>query len=403
MAMLSPSIYEDPKTCDIARSFLAVTLRQLCSCVKAESGSLFIADPATRELSLSASFVQGGTAAAVAGVRRKIGEGISGKVALLRQPVLVEDIARDRRFRGNGFSHYRTGSFISIPVEIRGQVFALINASDKREELFFSETDFAFAKTLCSYAQTIIENLQASALIRREKELLSQEKSLMEKYAAVGKMASGIVHEISNPLDGVIRFTNMLLNQLEQHSTSREYLLQIQKGLYSIDSIAKSLRSFGFQFNGSVADSRPGCPVEEIIEESLAVFKPRIGKKYRIVKHYCPGLRGPAKDGLRQVFVNIIKNALDAMAAGGTLLIKTERERDRLCVRFKDTGPGIPPEVQGHIFEPFFTTKGADKGAGLGLSICKEIVEGHRGEIRVESSPRRGTQFSILLPFARDE
>jgi len=145
-------------------------------------------------------------------------------------------------------------------------------------------------------------------MIRREKELLSQEKSLMEKYAAVGKMASGIVHEISNPLDGVIRFTNMLLKQIEQHSIAREYLLQIQKGLGSIDAIAKSLRSFGCQFNGSGGVNRQGCPVEKVIDDRCGLYR-QAYQKIPGRETLLPRLLCPAEDGLGQVFVNIIKNA----------------------------------------------------------------------------------------------
>jgi len=96
--------------------------------------------------------------------------------------------------------------------------------------------------------------------------------------------------------------------------------------------------------------------------------------------------------------INLIKNALDAMPEQGQLEISTEIKDGRLRIYFKDTGVGIPEELQERIFEPFFTTKSIEKGTGLGLSICKEIVHKYDGEIKVSSAPGQGSTFIILLP-----
>jgi signal transduction histidine kinase len=114
-----------------------------------------------------------------------------------------------------------------------------------------------------------------------------------------------------------------------------------------------------------------------------------------------PSIRGSASE-LKEVFVNIILNALDAMPQGGRLRIATETKGAFATVSLTDNGIGMANEVQGHIFEPFFTTKGAS-GTGLGLAVSYSIIERHGGRIEARSSPGRGTTFVISLPAARSE
>jgi two-component system NtrC family sensor kinase len=101
---------------------------------------------------------------------------------------------------------------------------------------------------------------------------------------------------------------------------------------------------------------------------------------------------------MRQVLLNIFKNAKEAMIKGGTLMVRTEKENDEVCIHVQDTGVGIPEPIRNKIFEAFFTTKQKVKGVGLGLSVCYGIVKDHGGEIRVESEEGKGTTFIISLP-----
>jgi two-component system NtrC family sensor kinase len=101
---------------------------------------------------------------------------------------------------------------------------------------------------------------------------------------------------------------------------------------------------------------------------------------------------------MRQVMLNMFKNAKEAMPKGGTLTIRTNREDNRVSIQIQDTGIGIPEEIRNKIFEAFFTTKQKVKGVGLGLSVCYGIVKDHGGEIKVESEEEKGTTFIIILP-----
>jgi signal transduction histidine kinase len=400
MIMELCEVFFDPKICELSNIFLNGTLKEMMGNLKAECGSLFLFDPRTQELVLNNFYNP--QSIIVKGLRRKIGEGISGKVICLRQPVLIKDIDRDARFSRNGFNHYRTGSFMSIPLFVSGRPFGLINVGDKSNNKPFSEKDLDFAVTLAKYSCRIIESLLYSSKIRLENELLSREKSLLEKYASVGKMASGIVHEISNPLDGVIRFANMLSDSIEQNSRAAGYLLGVKTGLARIRDITQNLLNFGCQFKSAPGRKEEMADVNKLLEESLAIFSHRTNGQVKVIRKFRKDLPRVKENGLQQVFINLIKNSLDALSDSGELEIQTGLRQDELFIRIKDNGYGILPEVREHIFEPFFTTKGVKEGAGLGLSICKEIVDGHNGKITVQSKPGKGAEFCVFIPIGKN-
>jgi signal transduction histidine kinase len=389
-------ITENQNTEDLVKDFLKNTLKEIMSIFKAECGSLFLFDSRTKELILDSFYntqkIQ------TAGVRRRLGEGVSGKVVEKRTPVLVKDIDQDCRFPKNGFKHYQTKSFISIPLISSDRLIGLINIADKGTGEPFTEEDLRLATTLTEYACIIAHNLSLSERLRKEKDALDKQNSLLEKYASVGKLAAGVVHEINNPLDGIIRFTNMLLHQIDNNSIAREYLLEIKRGLNRIDNITKSLFQFSHQVNLHNLKVKNYVDLHELIEESLAVFSSSLFEKIQVTKNFSLSKLRILDVGLSHAFINIIKNALDAMPRGGSLDISTEVKDSFVKISFKDTGMGIPDEFKERIFEPFFTTKNIDKGAGLGLSICREIVSRYEGKIELESSVDKGSTFVVLIP-----
>lgn len=389
-------LQDNSETFKAAKNFLNTTLRKVMLLLEAECGSFFLLDQEKKELVLD-SFLNS-RPINIKNIKRKVGEGISGKVAELNAPVLVRDIDHDIRFRRNGFHHYHTKSFISIPLFCSEELFGLINIADKATGEAFSEKDLQFAVTLCKYACMVVENMLESDKLVEAKENLSKQKALLEKYATVGKLAAGIVHEVNNPLDGVIRYTNILLNQIEEHSITQEYLLEIKKGLSRIGNITKSLLEFSHIINSDSAKTTKYVSLYDIIDESLQVLKEKINGNIRIVKRYETMLPRITDMGISHVLVNLIKNAIDAMPKGGTLEISTEMKDAVIYIRFKDTGTGIPLEVKKRLFEPFFTTKPLGKGTGLGLAISQEIVKKYEGTIEVESMQQFGSTFTVLIP-----
>jgi K+-sensing histidine kinase KdpD len=381
---------------EILKDFLNTILKKIMATIKADCGSLFLFDPDSKELILDAFYNSGNLS--LQGLKKKIGEGISGKVADINRPILVKDINNDARFRRNGFNHYRTNSFISIPLFTSTGLVGLINLADKSSGESFSEKDLETAIVICGYACMTIDSFMKSSSSLEEKKAGDTKNLALEKYASVGKLAAGVVHEINNPLDGVIRYVNMLLGQAADDSVSKEYLTEAKKGLTRIANITKSLLDFSHQVNSNHKEIRNYVDPHALIEESLDVLKQKVDGKIFVNKKYKENLPRLLDFGLSHVFTNITKNALDAMPDGGTLEISTDINDSMVKITFKDTGTGIAPEIKDRLFEPFFTTKAMGKGTGLGLPISKEIVSKYTGTIEVESNTGKGTVFTILIP-----
>ncbi|MGZ4814047.1 MAG: sensor histidine kinase, partial [Terriglobales bacterium] len=222
-----------------------------------------------------------------------------------------------------------------------------------------------------------------------------------EKLAIAGRMAASIAHEINNPLESVTNLVYLSATSEHLHDI-RSYLETAQQELARVSAITTHTLRFYREPAG------PGpVNVTEILDSVLLLFCSRLNYANVTVDRCCeqvPSIVGLAGE-LRQVFANLVGNALDAMRSGGTLKVRVRSaselnngRRSGVRVIIADTGQGISPDKQAKIFEPFFTTKG-QTGTGLGLWISSEIIQKHRGTVRLKSSvrPKRsGTVFSIF-------
>jgi len=377
--------------------FFNSTLKEIMSACEAECGSLFLFDHDNKELILE-SLYNSVNINDVRGLKQRVGEGVSGKVVDIQDAVLVKNIDQDLRFRRNGFNHYRTNSFVSVPLFSPKGLIGVINIADKKNGESFDENDLNIANSICKYACLAVDRLITYARLRQEKDIAEKKNMLLEKYASVGKLAGGIVHEINNPLDGVIRYTNLLLEQPENSTVTHEYLSEIKKGLTRIADITKSLLDFSYQINNQRNQGTKYVHINNAVDESLGYVAERSRDRINVVKKFTDNLPKIQDFGLSHLFVNLIKNAFDAMGEVGILTVSTGLVDSVVRISFQDTGPGIPEELKKDIFEPFFTTKDIGKGTGLGLAICHEIVNKYGGRIEVESAVGKGTNFNVLIP-----
>lgn len=380
-----------------SKNFLNRALREIMSIIHAECGSLFLFDVSKKELVMNSFY--NSNELHIAGLKHRLGEGVSGKVANTKSPVLVKDIDSDSRFIRNGFSHYRTKSFISIPIFCSEELIGLVNLADKADGKPFSDDDLNISASLLRNAVMVLDSMNTYAALKQEKEALVKQKQFLEKYASVGKLSAGIVHEVNNPLDGIIRYTNMLLRSSEDNTINQEYLLEIKRGLDRIANITKSLLDFSHQINTDSAHPKKYIDIRELIEETITALGSRDSLSHiKIIKHYAQNLPKVVDLGLSHIIVNIIKNALDAMPQSGRLIVSADIRDTDLEISIADTGCGIKPEVIDKIFEPFFTTKTKDKGCGLGLAICNEVVGRYKGKIKTRSSVGEGSDFTVVIP-----
>lgn len=227
-----------------------------------------------------------------------------------------------------------------------------------------------------------------------------------EKLAAIGACAAGIAHEVKNPLAVIVQGVEYLKTSLEADTTLLDVTERIKRSAFRADTIVKGLLSFTRQVPLQVEEME----IEPLIEETLSFVEQQVqSKQIEVIRRYAPNLPHAEIDGnqIKQVFVNILLNAVDAMQNGGTITIcadaiRDESERPFLRIALSDTGCGIPPGKVDKVFEPFFTTKDSQGNVGLGLSITKGIIDKHRGNIRVESEASQGTRMIIDLPAMRE-
>jgi two-component system NtrC family sensor kinase len=220
-----------------------------------------------------------------------------------------------------------------------------------------------------------------------------------EKMASLGKLAAGIAHEINNPLGGILIYSSLMMEELPEEDSKRGDLMRIVQEAGRCKEIVKSLLEFARQTEPKMEPT----DINRAINDGLFfLVNQALFHNIQIVKKldpFLPFIRGNASQ-LKQVFMNIIVNAAEAMHGNGILTITTSPAPDRktVLVEFTDTGEGIPEENFTRIFDPFFTTKEVGKGTGLGLATSYGIVEDHGGKIGVRSKVGEGTTFTIELP-----
>lgn len=220
-----------------------------------------------------------------------------------------------------------------------------------------------------------------------------------EKMASLGKLAAGIAHEINNPLGGILIYSSLLIEDLPAEDPRREDLARVVQEASRCKEIVRSLLEFARQTEPRMeaVDINRAITDDLFFLENQALFH-----NIRIVKNLDPSLPSAMGNAgqLKQVFMNIIINAAEAMRENGELTITTSPAPDRnsVLMEFTDTGEGIPEENLSRIFEPFFTTKDVGKGTGLGLATSYGIIQNHGGKIKVRSTVGAGTTFTIELP-----
>jgi len=217
------------------------------------------------------------------------------------------------------------------------------------------------------------------------------------KLAAIGELAANIAHEINNPLTSVLGFASYLVERIPAGQPLREELALIQEEAGRARDIVRDLLHFSRQreFVPKIMD------LNVVLEQTLAMVRRQgVLDAVELREEYGTELPPVEVDATRikQVFLNLINNAVFVMKNGGTLTLRTSQDGDMVHVEVIDTGTGIAPEHVDRIFEPFFTTKPDVSGTGLGLSVSLGIVQSHGGTIEVRSEPGRGSTFTVKLP-----
>ncbi|MBV6395546.1 MAG: Adaptive-response sensory-kinase SasA [Anaerolineales bacterium] len=344
-----------------------------------------------------------------------LSEGISGHVFRTGKSLLVNDVDANQMYRS--VPGWQSGSEMCVALRDGDQVIGVVNVERKNKSAF-TQNDLLDLESLAGILASVVSSADAyqrlqdsirqlrstqDELQRRIEAQRQAESRLVQaaKLAAVGEMAAGIAHELNNPLTTVTGFVELTLKDLPADAASRSDLELVLREATRARDVVRRLLDFSRQ----TESSRARLDLTEVLEDVLALTHHLIHTSgVDLVKDFgaLPWI-SIDRNQMKQVFLNLIHNSLQAMPSGGELYLQScvERRdaREWVKVTVRDTGEGISAEHKKRLFEPFFTTKSERGGTGLGLSVSYGIVTDHGGVIDVESESGRGAAFIVWLPI----
>jgi signal transduction histidine kinase len=221
-----------------------------------------------------------------------------------------------------------------------------------------------------------------------------------DRLSSIGEMYAGLAHEINNPLGIILTRVRFLLATAAERQLPPDLVQDLEVIDRHGSRIAETIRGLLAFARRTEFEFAP-TDVNGVIGEAVALVEPLFARQgiglQLFLDRSLPRVRASAQH-LQQVFLNLVNNAHDAMPDGGTITLRTYRNGSSLVAEVRDTGRGIPPEIQPRVFEPFFTTKDVGKGTGLGLAVSYGIVRAHGGDLTVESRQGDGAVFRVVLP-----
>jgi PAS domain S-box-containing protein len=304
---------------------------------------------------------------------------------------------------------YPPGEAKAIMEKLRGPRFGGIGKLNPTETFVLDETgreipvemtaSIVYQEGREAATMAILKDQRPEIEAEKKNEALRLQLVQSDKLASIGRLAAGVAHEINNPLAGILMYTNLALEDIDDNDDVRENL---QKSLVQVErcrKIARGLLDFSRRHEPEIEKLNMNDMIEEIVS---MVANQSLFRNIKIQKEFDTELRSIKGDRsqLQQVILNFVLNAAEAMNGEGRLLIKTDINDGQVEIAFTDTGCGIDPDHRERIFEPFFTTKAKDSGTGLGLSVSHGIITRHKGTVSLESRIDCGTTFTLSFPAA---
>jgi PAS domain S-box-containing protein len=322
------------------------------------------------------------------------------RVIETKAPVAIGDVPQDYPVFREEAQRYGSGhirSWLGIPLVVKERILGMI-ALDRTARQPFTAEESNLVQIFANQAAIAMENARLySDLQEQMDELTSAQAQLVQsaKLAAIGELAAGVAHELNNPLTSILGFAEILEQDLKEDEFYHRNLQTIVNEAHRARRIVRGLLDFARQRS---PERRP-ANVNQILQQTLNVIRYHLEKSRIVIEeNYATDLAFVSLDEgqIKQVFLNLISNAAQAMPEGGTLHLQTAQIDHEATVSFTDSGAGISVEDRDRIFDPFFSTK--TSGTGLGLSVSLGIVESHEGGITVESQIGKGSTFTVWLP-----
>ncbi len=342
--------------------------------------------------------------------------GITGQVFETGDGIVVNDVLQDKRY--HPIKGWQAGSEMCVAIREGTKILGIIDVESSSRNAF-TQNDFIALESLAGILASVITSadqyqrlqstisqlraMQAELHSRMEAQRSAENRLIQAaKLAAVGEMAAGIAHELNNPLTSVTGFSELVMENLPDDTEARKDMQLVLKEARRARDVVRRLLDFARQSESA----RANASLNEVIDDVVALSRHLIhtsGVELKVTLQSDLPWASMDSNQMKQVLLNLVHNALQAMPDGGEMEIKSEtasrNKRAGVMVSVRDTGVGIPQAEQARIFEPFFTTKGNQGGTGLGLSVTYGIVMDHGGQIDMESQPGVGSKFMVWLPL----
>ena len=367
----------------------------------AEESFLLLVDPETEDLYLRAGKNLGQPQAQ--GFRLKVDDSLAGQVVKTGKPARRGGERTGRDFKVK--TGYLVKALLHVPLVLRGEAIGVLSVDNQMSSEQFTEDDEYLLSALADYAAVSIENATLYDELRRSLEDLKrsqQELIQSSKLAALGRLAASLAHEINNPLQAIRSSLHLLAKRPLDEEKRNRYLNVAAKEVERLIQLVQRM----LDLYRPAKEKRTLSDINALLEDTLALASKQLQHcNINLSRHLDPDL--PRLEAvasyLKQVFINIVLNAVEAMPQGGELTVRTslDEETRELLISFTDTGSGIPASDLPYVFEPFYTTR--ESGTGLGLAISYSIVEQHGGKIEVESEEGQGTTFAVRLPLRGEQ
>ncbi len=326
-----------------------------------------------------------------------------------KKPFIVEDALNDPRVNKDLKKLFGLKSFAVVPLIGRDKVLGAVTADNLFSDRVITPEKFESLITFANQAGLALENakmyeelksfshqLEERVKVATEDLKRTQDKLIQsEKLAALGKLTAGIAHEIRNPLTSIKVLIHSLAEKIADTETKEKDIKVIEDEIERVNQIIDRFLDF----------ARPKEPefslvdINQILEETINLVSGEVKEQNVVLEKKFSALPRlyADREQMKQVFLNLFLNAVQAMPEGGKLGIRTDLLGQRVRIQIQDQGIGIPESIKDKLFEPFFTMK--EEGVGLGLSIVKRIIDDHKGSIKVRNSHPQGTVFAINLPI----
>jgi two-component system NtrC family sensor kinase len=294
----------------------------------------------------------------------------------------------------------KLGAEISLPIISKEKLIGILNLGHKEDKSLYSNEDLELLSTLGNQAAIAIENARLYENLKQSQVTLRR----ADRLSSLGLLTAGLAHEIRNPLVAIRTFTQLLPERYEDAEFRDGFQGLALKEVDRICGLINDLLSFARPSKPNVAREY----IDDVVDNIVRILEVQAKEKGIVIVHECANDLPKVwidREQMKQVFMNLVLNAIQAMNGEGSIAIST-REIHRtgtapvghfVQVEVRDTGVGIPEENLDHIFDPFFTS-GKDEGSGLGLAVSHQIVQEHGGFVTVESKLGQGTAFFVHVP-----